>query len=86
MASEKMKDFKEMSMDELKENLTQMETEYIDTEFDHVSMGLENPLILRQMRRDIARVKTLIRQQELTEMSPELLAKRSKIVHRRRKR
>ena len=86
MATDKINEFKDMSADELKESLMQMEIELMDNKFDHASMGLENPLSLRKKRRNIARVKTLIRQQELAEMSPELLAKRSKKVARRKKR
>ena len=86
MASDKMKEFKGMALEELKAQLLQLEVAYNDSKFDHATMGLENPLELRGKRKDIARIKTLIRQQELAEMTPEMLEKRSKIVQRRKKR
>jgi len=86
MASDKMKEFKGMAIDELKAHLLQLEVAYNDSKFDHATMGLENPLELRGKRKDIARIKTLIRQQELAAMTPEMLEKRSKIVQRRKKR
>ncbi len=85
MASTKKNEFKDMSVEQLKEKLTSMEIELVDNEFDHAAMGLEDPLSLRKKRRNIARVKTLIRQHEIAEMTPEMLAKRSKKVQRRRK-
>ncbi|HHB77877.1 MAG TPA: 50S ribosomal protein L29 [Saprospiraceae bacterium] len=86
MASDKMNELKSMTMDELKTHLMQLEVAYNDSKFDHATMGLENPLELRGKRREIAQIKTVIREQELAEMTPELLAKRSKIVQRRKKR
>lgn len=86
MASDKMNEFKGMAIDELKAHLLELEVAYNDSKFDHATMGLENPLVLRGKRKDIARIKTLIRQQELAAMTPEMLAKRSKIVQRRKNR
>jgi large subunit ribosomal protein L29 len=53
--------------------------------FDHATKGLENPIFLREIRRDIARLKTEIRRRELANASKEALAKRSKIRERRRR-
>ena len=86
MASDKMKEFKDLSIEELKKSLEQMEVELVDNQFDHAAMGLNDPLSLRKKRRNVARVKTLIRQHELAAMTPEMLAKRSKKVQRRKKR
>jgi large subunit ribosomal protein L29 len=54
-------------------------------QFDHAVKGLDNPLTLREMRRDIARLKTEARRRELAQLTPEELAKRSKIRERRRR-
>ena len=59
--------------------------DYQKLTFDHAIRGLDNPLELRVLRRDVARLKTEIRRRELAACSPEELAKRSKI-HARRKR
>ncbi len=86
MASDKMKELMDMSVEELNNKLTELEVDFNDTKFDNATMGMENPLLLRSKRRDIARIKTVLRQRELADMTPEALAKRSKIVQRRKKR
>ena len=53
-------DVKGFSIDELKEELINAETEYRKLEFDHVTVGIENPLKIREVRRDIARIKTIL--------------------------
>lgn len=67
--------------DQLNENTVSLEK----MKFDHTVSGIENPLQLRAVRRDIARIKTEIRRRELEAMSPEALAKRDSIQRRRRK-
>ena len=53
--------------------------------FDHTIKGLNNPLELRETRRDVARLKTEVRRREMETMTPEQIAGRSKIRARRRK-
>lgn len=69
---------------ELTDELAAMEREYQKFQFDHAIKGLENPLSLRDMRRDIARVKTEIRRREMANLPAEVLQKRSKLRARRR--
>lgn len=59
--------------------------ELFDAKFDHAVKGLANPLELRVMRRDVARINTEIRRRELAAMSPEELEMRSKRRARRRR-
>jgi large subunit ribosomal protein L29 len=47
--------------------------------------GLENPLTLKEVRKDIARLNTELRRRELAAMSETDLDGRSKIRDRRRK-
>ena len=84
MASNKFTELKGFSDAELVSELENIEREYHKMQFDHASKGLENPLTLRETRRDIARVKTEIRRRELEQASPAQVAKRSKIRARRR--
>lgn len=70
---------------DLTDELAQLEAQYQKLKFDHAIKGLDNPLALREIRRDIARLKTEIRRREMEQMSDEELAKRSRIRHRRRK-
>ncbi len=85
MASEKFKTLQDFSDDELVAELQGVEKKYQKMKFDHAVTGLENPLGLREVRRDIARLNTEIRRRELSAASAEDLSKRSKIRARRRK-
>ncbi len=85
MASKKFLELKEFSNEDLVAELNETEVQYQKLKFDHAIKGLDNPLVLREVRRDVARLKTEMRRRELTEMSEAELANRSKIRARRRK-
>jgi large subunit ribosomal protein L29 len=85
MASKKYLELQEFSDDDLVSELEQTEFQYQKLKFDHTIKGLENPLLLREVRRDIARLKTEIRRRQVANMSKEDLANRSKIRARRRR-
>ncbi len=76
-------ELKSMSDEDLRNELAASEMEYQKNNFEHAVKGLANPLELRVMRRDIARVQTEIRSREVSAMTPEQVAKRSKIRERR---
>lgn len=84
MATKKLEELKSMSAEDLQVKLENAEADYTKLKLDHAMNGLENPLVIREARRDIARYKTEIRGREVAGMSPEQLAKRSKIRFRRR--
>lgn len=84
MASEKYKQLQEMSDTDLMTELDGTLTQYQRLKFDHVIKGLENPIGLRDVRRDIARLKTEMRKRVLTAMPEVAIAKRSRIRARRR--
>ncbi len=56
---------REMSEAELNAELLKMKKDLFNLRFQHVTGQLENPVLLRETRRDIARVKTIIREKEL---------------------
>lgn len=85
MATKKFIELGEMSDADLKTELTQMNSQYHKLRFDHTIKGLDNPVTLRSTRRDIARIQTEMRRREMTTMSPEQTAKRSRIRSRRKK-
>ena len=58
----KIKDITEMRPDELQETLQQLERHLFDLRSQAVTEKLENTRAVRNARRDIARVKTVIRQ------------------------
>lgn len=84
MATKKFIELGDMSDADLKTELTQINSQYQKLRFDHTIKGLDNPLTLRNTKRDIARLKTEIRRREIAAMTPEQTAKRSKIRLRRK--
>jgi large subunit ribosomal protein L29 len=84
MASKKFKELQEYSLEDLRVELETTEKSYVKMKFDHAIKGLEDPMRLREVRRDIARMLTEIRRRELLEAPSEVLAGRSRIRRRRR--
>jgi large subunit ribosomal protein L29 len=68
MASSKYLELKEFSKEDLVNELAQTKAQYQKMKFDHAIRGLENPLTLREVRRDIARISTELRSRELSEV------------------
>lgn len=85
MASKKYLELQEFNDADLMNELATTETQYQKMRFDHAIKGLDNPLLLKEVRRDIARLKTEIRRRELAAMDEQQVANRSRIRHRRRK-
>lgn len=85
MASKKYLELQDFSDEDLKAELTATQAEYQKLQFDHSLKGLDNPVMLREMRRDIARLNTEVRRRELSNMSEDDVNKRSKIRSRRRR-
>ncbi len=84
MATKKFIELGEMSDADLKAELTQINVQFQKLRFDHTIKGLDNPLTLRNTKRDIARLQTEIRRREVAALTPEQIAKRSKIRLRRK--
>ncbi|MGB3800261.1 MAG: 50S ribosomal protein L29 [Lewinella sp.] len=85
MASNKTLELRDASEADLKDQLNESVTSLEKMTFDHTVNGIENPLQLRTVRRDVARIKTELRRRELEAMSPEQLEKRDNIRRRRKK-
>ncbi|MBK8055469.1 MAG: 50S ribosomal protein L29 [Saprospiraceae bacterium] len=84
MASKKFLELQTMSVESIGTELRQSMTDLNRMKFDHGAKGLENPLELKNLRKDVARLQTELRDRELKAMSAEDLAKRSKIRFRRK--
>lgn len=84
MATKKYLELQNMDDADLMSELTEAKAEYSKLRFDHAITGLENPLTLRNLRRDIARLNTEIRKRELAKMTEQQLARRSRIIQRRK--
>jgi large subunit ribosomal protein L29 len=55
----------ELSVDDLKAKLAELTEERFRLRFRSATESIENPMRFRTLRRDIARVKTLLRAKEL---------------------
>lgn len=61
----KTKELREMTNAELDQRLTELKGELFNLRFQLATGQLENPLRIRNVRKDIARIKTIIRENEL---------------------
>jgi len=62
MKAEKLR---EMTGEELELKLKDLKEELFNLRFQNATAQLENPLRIRKVRRDIARVKTVLREKQL---------------------
>ena len=60
-------EIREMSTSELNEKLTELKAELFNLRFQHAINQLDNPTRLNVDKKDIARIKTIIRENELKE-------------------
>jgi len=60
----KAQQYREMSPDELKEKLEELERHLFDLRTQAVTEKLENPKSVTNVKRDIARIKTVLREKK----------------------
>ncbi len=60
----KAKELKNQSTQELLNELTNLKEELFNLRFQHATGQLDNPLRIREVKRDYARVKTVLRERE----------------------
>ena len=60
----KMDEIKQLSVEELKKRLSDEEDSLANLRFQLATSQLESPIKVRSVRRDIARIKTLLRERE----------------------
>ncbi len=63
----KIKELRELSSHELQHKLVDLKKDLFNLRMQHATNQLENPIRIADVRRDIARVKTLIREEQLKE-------------------
>ena len=61
----KLEKIRELSDAELNNELMKMKKELFNLRFQHVTGQLENPMKMKDVKKSIARVKTVIREKEL---------------------
>ena len=69
MKNSKLKD---MSSPELEKELSELKSELFKLRFSLATNGLDNPLKVREVKKDIARIKTILRQRELNNNKGEI--------------
>jgi large subunit ribosomal protein L29 len=65
----KSQDIREMTVEEIQDRLGELKEEQFRLRFRGATMELENPKLINQVRRDIARMKTILRERELAQQS-----------------
>ena len=63
-----LKKMRDMTGAELNIELSKMKKELFNLRFQHATGQLENPVQMRELKKDIARVKTVIREKELAKV------------------
>jgi large subunit ribosomal protein L29 len=61
----KAKDFREFSDEELVQKVADLKTELFNLRFRAATGQLDNPAVIKGVKKDMARVKTVIREREL---------------------
>ena len=64
----KAKELREKNQTELENESQELKKELFNLRFQHATNQLANPMELKRVKRDIARVKTVMRQQELGQL------------------
>lgn len=57
---------REMTVEEIQAHLDQLREEQFRLRFRAATSQLENPMLVRTIRRDIARIRTILRERELS--------------------
>ena len=65
----KASEIRTMSPEQLNEKLTGLKKDLFFLRMQHATNQLDNPLKIRETKRDIARVKTMLREKELNASS-----------------
>ena len=63
----KINKINEMSSPELENELSELKTELFKLRFSLATNGLDNPMKIKEVKKDIGRIKTVLRQRELAE-------------------
>ena len=63
----KIDKIREMSSPDLEKELGELKSELFKLRFSLATNGLDNPLKVKEVRKDIARIKTILRERELKE-------------------
>ena len=65
----KAEDIRDMTDDDIRDRIEELKEEQFRLRFRSATMELENPQLTKTIRRDIARLKTILHERELVEQS-----------------
>ena len=65
----KANEFRQLSAQELGNKLTELKGELFNLRFQLATGQLDNPMRIKSVRKDIARVKTIIREEEIKQIN-----------------
>ena len=63
----KISKIKEMSSPELEKELSELKTELLKLRFSLATHGLDNPMRIKEVRKDIARINTVLTERKIAE-------------------
>ena len=63
----KINKIREMSSPDLEKELGELKTELFKLKFSLATNGLDNPMKIKEVKKDIARINTVLRQREIAE-------------------
>jgi len=62
----KIKDIRDLGIEELETQILDLKKELFNLRFQHATNQLDNPMRIAEVKKSIARIKTVIRERELT--------------------
>jgi large subunit ribosomal protein L29 len=61
----KAKEFKDMTAADINKKIAELKTELFNLRFQHATNQLDNPIRIAEVKKDIARAKTVLREMEI---------------------
>ena len=65
----KMEEFRKLSTEDLNKKIKENKEELFNLRFQQATGNLEKPVRLRELRKEVAKMKTIIRERELEEVN-----------------
>ena len=63
----KINEIKDLTNEELNQKLEELKGELFNLRFQHATNQLDNPRVITEVKRTIARIKTILRERELNQ-------------------
>ena len=63
----KAKEIRDFTLEELNTKLSDLKVELFNLRFQHATNQLDNPIKIKMVKKDIARVKTIMKEKEMAQ-------------------